>query len=70
MTRTERATYPRALVRDRSQSKSGLDNHIRKGGGGRYNWGRLEDERRLEAAALEDDALEHLDEVGATDGGL
>lgn len=69
MTRTERAAYPRALVRDRSQSKSGLDNHIRKGGGGRHNWGSIANEGQLETAALDDEALE-LDEVEATDGGL
>lgn len=69
MTRTERAAYPRALVRDRSQSKSGLDNHIRKGGGGRHNWGSIANEGQLETAALDDEALE-LDEVEATDGDM
>ncbi|KAI6145170.1 hypothetical protein BKA82DRAFT_4170580 [Pisolithus tinctorius] len=58
MTRTERATYPRAAMRDRSLSKSGLDNHIRKGGGGHHNWGRLAEEEYLEAAAREDSARE------------
>lgn len=58
MTRTERATYPRAAMRDRSLSKSGLENHIRKGGGGHHNWGRLAEEEYLEAAAREDNAHE------------
>ena len=69
MTRTERAAYPRALVRDRSQSKSGLDNSIRKGGSGRHNWGSLDDERQLEAAALEDGASELADKSEADEGG-
>lgn len=49
MTRTERATFPRALIRDRSESKSGLDKSLRKGGSGLYNWGSIHDEE----AALE-----------------
>ncbi|KAH0831234.1 hypothetical protein J3R83DRAFT_13818 [Lanmaoa asiatica] len=55
MTRTERATFPRALIRDRSESKSGLDKSLRKGGGGHHNWGSIADEGYLEAAALEDE---------------
>ena len=55
MTRTERATFPRALIRDRSESKSGLDKSLRKGGGGTHNWGSIADEGYLEAAALEDE---------------
>ena len=56
MTRTERAAFPRALVKDRSASvpfipqfipltsdrhisKNGLDNSLRKSGGGAHNWG-------------------------------
>ncbi|KAI9567753.1 hypothetical protein HD554DRAFT_2106555 [Boletus coccyginus] len=54
MTRTERAAFPRALMRDRSESKSGLDKSLRKGGGGHHNWGSIADESYLEAAALED----------------
>lgn len=55
MTRTERATFPRALIRDRSESKSGLDKSFRKGGGGNHNWGSIADEGYLEAAALDDE---------------
>lgn len=62
MTRTERATYPRAAMRDRSLSKSGLDNHLRKGGGGHHNWGKLAEEEYLEAAAREDSAHEFAKE--------
>ncbi|KAI6165287.1 hypothetical protein EDD17DRAFT_278353 [Pisolithus thermaeus] len=62
MTRTERAAYPRAAMRDRSLSKSGLDNHLRKGGGGHHNWGNLAEEEYLEAAAREDSAHEFAKE--------
>ncbi|EGO01155.1 hypothetical protein SERLA73DRAFT_179248 [Serpula lacrymans var. lacrymans S7.3] len=55
MTRTERSVFPRAAVRDRSESKSGLDKSLRKNGGGYHNWGSLADEGYLEAAALEDE---------------
>lgn len=55
MTRTARATFPRALIRDCSESKSGLDKSLRKGGGGRHNWGSIADEGYLEAAALDDE---------------
>jgi len=55
MTRTARSTNPRALIRDRSESKSGLDKSFRKGGSGQHNWGSIADEGYLEAAALEDE---------------
>ncbi|KAG1776528.1 hypothetical protein EV702DRAFT_1109194 [Suillus placidus] len=58
MTRTERAGFPRALLRDRSESKSGLDKSVRKNGGGQHNWGSINDERYLEAAALADEEEE------------
>jgi hypothetical protein len=58
MTRTERASFPRALGRDRSESKSGLDKSIRKNGAGQHNWGSLADEGDFESAALEDEAGE------------
>ncbi|KAG9308327.1 hypothetical protein JVU11DRAFT_12091 [Chiua virens] len=54
MTRTERATFPRARVRDRSESKSGLDKSLRKGGSGQHNWGSIANEGYLEAAAIYD----------------
>jgi len=44
MTRTERATNPRALIRDRSNSKSGMDKSMRKSGGGAHNWGNTMDQ--------------------------
>lgn len=58
MTRTERAAFPRAVVKDRSESKSGLDKSIRKGGAGQHNWGRLSDERDLEDAGLADEEMD------------
>ncbi|KAA1474551.1 hypothetical protein DENSPDRAFT_841153 [Dentipellis sp. KUC8613] len=51
MTRTERATSPRALLKDRSEAKNGMDASIRKGGAGAHNWGSLDDEARLEDEA-------------------
>ena len=30
MTRTERSSHPRAIVKDRSESKSGLDKRVQK----------------------------------------
>ncbi|KAG8951180.1 hypothetical protein FRC04_006662 [Tulasnella sp. 424] len=39
MTRTERANSPRALLKDRHVSKTGMDKSIRKSGGGAHNWG-------------------------------
>ncbi|KAG2108378.1 uncharacterized protein F5147DRAFT_773589 [Suillus discolor] len=62
MTRTERAGFPRALLRDRSESKSGLDKSVRKNGSGQHNWGSINDERYLEAAALADEEEEQFEE--------
>jgi len=67
MTRTERATFPRALLRDRSESKSGLDKSLRKGGSGHHNWGSVRDESYLEAAALEDEQQALATEEDRTD---
>ncbi|KIJ64697.1 hypothetical protein HYDPIDRAFT_175275 [Hydnomerulius pinastri MD-312] len=68
MTRTERSAFPRALVRDRSESKSGLDKSLRKGGGGHHNWGSLADEGYLEAAAMEDEEKDLAEAQGKKDG--
>ncbi|KAF8496309.1 hypothetical protein JB92DRAFT_3126148 [Gautieria morchelliformis] len=54
MTRTERSFSPRAVIRDRSESKSGLDKSSRKGGAGAHNWGSYADEQDHEYRALED----------------
>jgi len=60
MTRTSRAAFPRALVKDRSESKSGHrdDKHVRKDGAGAHGWGSIADEKALEDAALNDEQLE------------
>jgi hypothetical protein len=58
MTRTARATYPRAVIKDRSESRSGLDSSMRKSGAGHHNWGSIADEFHLESAAMEDEGLE------------
>lgn len=58
MTRTERATSPRAIIKDRSESKTGIDKRTPKGGAGTHNWGSLMDERILEDAAAYDQERE------------
>ena len=58
MTRTSRASFPRALMKDRSESKSGLDKSLRKNGAGTHNWGSITDEYDLEYAAMEDEQHE------------
>ena len=58
MTRTARAAYPRAVIKDRSESRTGLDSSIRKSGAGYHNWGSLADELHLEAAAIDDESFE------------
>ena len=66
MTRTERATSPRALRRDRSENKDGVDTSMRKGGAGAHNWGSLDEEARAEREGLAD---EQLDVKAAIDDG-
>ena len=58
MTRTARAAYPRAVIKDRSESRTGTYDMARKSGAGQHNWGSLADERRLESAALDDALLD------------
>lgn len=67
MTRTSRAAFPRALQRDRSESKSGLDKSLRKGGSGQHNWGSIVDLGYLEAAALADEEQEQEQDKGGRD---
>jgi len=55
MTRTARAAYPRAVLKDRSESRSGRDPSIRKDGAGQHNWGSIADEQELEFKAMEDE---------------
>ncbi|CAE6448332.1 unnamed protein product [Rhizoctonia solani] len=43
MTRTERATYPRAVNKDRSEARNGMDRSLKKGGAA-GGWGTIDDE--------------------------
>ena len=66
MTRTARAAFPRAIIKDRSESKTGLDKSLRKNGAGHHNWGSLAHEDALVSAALEDGELElRVEESGS-----
>jgi len=58
MTRTERSTFPKAISKDRSESKSGMDKSLRKHGAGTHNWGSLADEAQLEYGAIDDEETE------------
>lgn len=58
MTRTERASYPRAINKDRSESKNAMDKSLPKHGAGPHNWGSYEDELDLETAADYDEEEE------------
>ena len=64
MTRTERATSPRAILKDRSESRSGMDKRTPKGGAGTHNWGSLMNERDYEDAALYDEEGEEEQAAG------
>ncbi|KAG6817866.1 hypothetical protein H0H87_001698 [Tephrocybe sp. NHM501043] len=67
MTRTARSAFPRAINRDRSESKSGLDKSIRKNGAGPHSWGSLADERELEFAAMDDEEGEVVEDLSSSD---
>ncbi|KAI0049488.1 hypothetical protein FA95DRAFT_1581710 [Auriscalpium vulgare] len=62
MTRTERSTSPRALLKDRSEARNGYDNSLRKGGAGAHNWGSLEDEARYENEGLADEEADFVND--------
>jgi hypothetical protein len=65
MTRTARAAVPRAILKDRSESKSGHrdDKHVRKDGAGAHGWGSIADEKAHEEAGLRDEQLEFYEEL-------
>ncbi|KAG6827016.1 hypothetical protein H0H92_013536 [Tricholoma furcatifolium] len=67
MTRTARSAFPRAINRDRSESKSGLDKSVRKNGAGPHGWGSLADERDHEFAALGDEEVEVEEELSSSE---
>lgn len=58
MTRTDRASSPRAQQHDRSENKGGVDTSIRKGGAGAHNWGSVDEEARYEQQGLEDERID------------
>lgn len=62
MTRTARSSFPRAILKDRSESKTGLDKSLRKNGAGMHNWGSLADEEVLEFAAMDDEEHDLADD--------
>jgi len=69
MTRTERSHSLRALLKDRSEARNGMDSSVPKGGAGAHNWGSLGLEFDYENAAIADEAAEFEDqgaEVGAS----
>lgn len=54
MTRTERSQSLRALVKDRSEARNGMDSSVPKGGAGAHNWGSVDFELDYENAATYD----------------
>jgi hypothetical protein len=66
MTRTERSQSLRALAKDRSGSRNGMDTSTPKGGAGGHNWGSLDSELRYEDDALLDEAADFEDQAKET----
>ncbi|KAF5384361.1 hypothetical protein D9615_003150 [Tricholomella constricta] len=66
MTRTARASFPRAVIRDRSESKSGFDKSVRKNGAGAHSWGSLADDKLLDFAAMDEQEFEYEEEVDSS----
>ncbi|KAF8273652.1 hypothetical protein EI94DRAFT_1676273 [Lactarius quietus] len=66
MTRTERSQSLRALAKDRSGSRNGMDMSVPKGGAGAHNWGSLGAEFLHETTALDDEAAEFEDQAKET----
>lgn len=58
MTRTERSLSLRALAKDRSEARNGMDSSLPKGGAGAHNWGSLNAELAHENDADEDAEFE------------
>ncbi|KAJ3722542.1 hypothetical protein EV361DRAFT_893868 [Lentinula raphanica] len=69
MTRTARATYPRAALKDRSQSRSGMDKSLKKDGAGRANWGKLGEVEYDDAEYDEDFQEEVTQNLDASEAG-
>ena len=68
MTRTERSQSLRALIKDRSEARNGMDSSLPKGGAGSHNWGSLESEYEHETAAMDDETGEPKDQAGEAGG--
>ena len=66
MTRTERSQSLRALAKDRSVSRSGMDMSTPKNGAGAHNWGSINFEGYLEAEALDDEGADFADQAKET----
>jgi hypothetical protein len=62
MTRTERSHSLRALAKDRSEARNGMDASLPKGGAGAYNWGSIKTEYDHESAAIADEDAEFEDQ--------
>ena len=68
MTRTERSQSLRALIKDRSEARNGMDNSLPKGGAGGHNWGTPGSKYDYESAALDDEGAELEDQAGEVGG--
>ncbi|KAI9459233.1 hypothetical protein BJY52DRAFT_1223224 [Lactarius psammicola] len=66
MTRTARSQSLRALAKDRSVSRSGMDMSVPKGGAGAHNWGSIDSEFDYEDAAITDEAADFEDQAQET----
>ncbi|KAI0305100.1 hypothetical protein B0F90DRAFT_1808952 [Multifurca ochricompacta] len=66
MTRTERSHSLRALIKDRSEARNGMDNSVPKGGAGAHNWGSLGSEIYFENDAPVDGDAEFEDQAKET----
>jgi hypothetical protein len=73
MTRTERSQFPRAIAKDRHDSRTGLStdpHHVPKGGEGKHSWGSDLHEYDHSAGADDDDDVHvPLDERVAAGAG-
>jgi hypothetical protein len=69
MTRTERSHSLRALIKDRSEARNGMDTSVPKGGAGGHNWGSIQSEYYHENAAIVDEVDEFEDQAAAGGGG-
>jgi hypothetical protein len=68
MTRTERSHSLRALVKDRSEARNGMDSSVPKGGAGAHNWGSVNSELYYENAAMTDETYEFEDQAAGGGG--